>query len=451
MGRMFGKDGIRGIAVTELTCELALQIGRAAAAVLSGKRDSKAKILIGKDLRSSSDTLEAALCAGICSAGADAELLGNVPAPAVAYLVREKEAQGGIMISGAHSDTEYSSVKIFSSYGHRISEEKEERIEQLILDFPGELLPIPRREYGRIYRCSDALDHYIAHVKSAVSGDLNGVKAAIDCGNGIVSLTAKRIFAELGAEIVLMGNTPDGTNINRDCGCTNMNAVMEFVTANGCDIGLSFDGSGERCLAADENGDLIDGDMILGICAGYMQEKGTLRNNSIVLTPANNLGLRQFAKSRGITALSASTGERSMIRRMLEDQCSIAGDPSGQLIFTNDAPSSDGQLTALHLLEILKASGSKASSLASVIEKMPQVMLSVRIDRRHREVWKNDRAITGLIDEFDEILGDEGRIVVRETGAEPAIRITVEGKDFATINTMALQVADTIMERLQNN
>ncbi|MBP3249196.1 MAG: phosphoglucosamine mutase [Ruminococcus sp.] len=447
MSRLFGKEGIRGVAVTELTAELCMQIGRAAAAVMEGNSGEKTRILIGKDTRSSSDTLEAALCAGICSAGADAELLGVVPAPALAYLIGVHEADGGIMITAAHVGAEFGGMKLFSSYGHRLSDEDEEEIERLVTVDPAELKPIPRRIYGNVIRCENALSEYLEHIKSLSSADLSGMKIAVDCANGCASSTAKDIFTGMGAEVVLMGSSPDGTNINLDCGSTHIDRLMEFVKENECDCGLAFDGAAERCLAVDENGRLADGDELIAICAKHMKDKGTLRHNTLVVTASNNLGLLHFARENGIYTVQAGSAGRYLHRKMLEGGFSIGGDPGGQIIFPDDAPSADGQLTGIKLLEILKESGGRMSQLTGVIKKLPQVMINVRISPKDREIWKNDRAITGLIDEFEEILGEDGRIIVREAGRSPVIRIMVEGEDFTTINTMAIQVADTIKER----
>lgn len=448
MGRLFGRDGMRGIAVTELTCELALQIGRAAAVVLGGNNAEGTRILIGMDTRSSSDSIAAALCAGICSAGADAELIGKVPTPALAWLVRENGASGGIMVTASHINAEFSGIKLFSSHGHRLSDDREEEIERLILDSPEEIIPIPRRKYGKLTFADRANEQYIAHITEIAGADLSGLKVAIDCANGCASATAEKIFSALGAEVVLMGNVPDGENINKDCGSTHIDALMRFVGENKCDCGIAFDGAAERCLAIDELGNIVDGDVIVAVCAKDMKEHGTLSNGSIIFTQANNLGLLQFARANGIGISASSPGERSMIRRMLECGYSLGGDPAGHILFPDLVPSADGQLTGARLLDTLNRSGKKLSELSAVIEKCPQVMLNIPIDKRFREVWKNDRAVTGIIDEFEQILGEEGRVVVREVGAEPVIRIMIEGRDFTTINTMALQIADTIKQRL---
>ena len=343
---------------------------------------------------------------------------------------------------------EFSGIKLFAADGHRLSDDREDALERLILDNPADIVPIPRREYGRMTIDDSAVDEYISHMNEAFPSDLSGLKIAVDCANGCASSTAERIFSDRGAEVLIMGNEPDGMNINKDCGSTHVDALMRFVTANGCDCGIAFDGAAERCLAVDETGALADGDVIIAACAKDMKEQGRLSHNTIIFTQANNLGLLQFARTNGIGTSASSTGERSMIRRMLECGYSLGGDPAGHILFPDDSTSADGQLTGLRLLEVLKRSGSKMSGLSSLIEKCPQVMLNVPIDKRFREVWKNDRAITGIIDEFEQILGEDGRVVVREAGKDPVIRIRIEGRDFSTINTMALQIADTIKERL---
>ena len=446
MGRIFGKNGIRGLAVTEITCELAMQIGRAAAKIMAAP-NGRTKILIGRDIRHSADTIEAAVCAGICSAGADAELLGEIPASALAWHIRKREAQGGIMITASHVGAEFNGIKLFSSYGYRLRDDREEEIERLILDAPDEIKPVQLKRYGSIIRCESAVEEYIEHILEIAPADLSGLKIAIDCANGCASHTAERLFTKLGADVTMLGNTPDGFNINTS-GSTRIDALMEYVAEDKLDCGIAFDGSGERCLAVDENGCLVDGDVIIAACAGYMQKQGTLRNNSILVTQANNMGLIRFARENGIGTAAAPTGERGMMRRMLECGFSIGGDPSGHIIFPDDMPAADGQLTGIRLLEAMKAAEKKMSELAEIIEKCPQVMLNVPIENKYREVWKNNRTITSMIDEFESILGDEGRVIVRETGAEPVIRIRIEGRDFSAINTMALSLADTIKEQL---
>lgn len=447
MGRLFGTDGARGVAITELTTELAMQIGRAAALVLTKKVSHKPQILIGKDTRISSNILEAALCAGICSVGADAVILGVVPTPAVAYLVQEKNADAGVMISASHNSVEFNGIKLFASTGYKLSDETEEEIERLILDNPEEITLASHTSVGRITHCDTAVTEYIEHVKSTVDTDLAGLRVALDCANGSSSATAKRLFEELGADVKLISCEPDGTNINKNCGSTHMENLMSFVVENSCDCGLAFDGDADRCLAVDENGELIDGDKLIAICAKAYKEQGRLKNDAAVVTVMTNLGFSYFAKENEIKTVTANVGDRYVLEKMLDGGYNIGGEQSGHIIFLDDASTGDGQLSGAKVLEILKNSGKKMSELADIMQKFPQVMINVRITPKDKEVWKNDRAITGLIEEHEKTLGESGRILVRESGTEPLIRVMIEGKDFSQINDMACEIADKIKER----
>lgn len=447
MGRLFGTDGARGVAVTELTCELAMQIGRAAAQVLTKKVSHKPQIIIGKDTRISSDILEAALCAGICSVGADAVTLGVVPTPAVAYLVKEKNADAGVMISASHNSVEFNGIKLFSSTGYKLSDEIEEEIERIILDAPEEIRLSSHTSVGHIIHCDTAVREYIEHIKSSVSTSLSGLRIALDCANGSSSATARQIFEELGADVLLISDEPDGTNINKNCGSTHMENLMGFVVENSCDCGLAFDGDADRCLAVDEKGELIDGDKLIAICAKAYKEQGRLKNDAAVVTVMTNLGFRYFAKDNGIKTVTASVGDRYVLEKMLDGGYNIGGEQSGHIIFLDDATTGDGQLSGAKVLEILKNSGKKMSELADIMYKFPQVMINVRISPKDKEVWKNDRVITGLIEKHEETLGESGRILVRESGTEPLIRVMIEGRDFGKINAMAIEIADKIKER----
>lgn len=447
MGRLFGTDGARGVAITELTCELAMQIGRAAALVLTKKASRKARLLIGKDTRISSDILEAALCAGICSVGADAVILGVVPTPAVAYLVREYKADAGVMISASHNSVEFNGIKLFASSGYKLSDDIEEEIERLILDAPEEIPLRSHTNVGRISRCETAVPDYTAHIKNVIKTDLGGLRVAIDCANGSSSVTAGKLFEDLGAEVTLINNDPDGTNINKNCGSTHIEQLMEFVSGNDFDCGLAFDGDADRCLAVDENGELVDGDKLIAICAKDYKEKGLLKNDSAVVTIMTNLGFRHFARDNGINTVTASVGDRYVLEKMLDGGYNIGGEQSGHIIFLDHATTGDGQLSGAIVLEILKNSGKKMSELANIMYKFPQVMINVRINPKEKELWKNDKVITNLIETHEKTLGDSGRIVVRESGTEPLIRVMIEGRDFTLINSMAMEIANTIKRR----
>jgi len=447
MGRLFGTDGARGIAITELTCELAMQIGRAAAMVLTQNAGHRPKILIGKDTRISSDILEAALVAGICSVGADAEILGVVPTPAVAYLVRKHEADAGVMISASHNSVEFNGIKLFSSTGYKLSDEIEAEIEALILDRPEDMILMDGTGVGRVTHSDTAADEYISYIESCIQTKPEGIRVAIDCANGSSSATAKELFTRLGAEVVLMHAEPDGTNINKDCGSTHMDDLMDFVAANHCDLGLAFDGDADRCLAVDETGELIDGDKLIAIAAKAYQEQNRLKNNAVVVTVMSNLGFTYFAKEHGIKMITANVGDRYVLEKMLDGGYNIGGEQSGHIIFLDEMTTGDGQLSGAKILEILKQSGLKMSELAAVMDKFPQVMINVKIPNHKKEVWKNDSEITDLIDAKEQELGDAGRILVRESGTEPLIRVMIEGRDFTQINAMALEISDKIRDR----
>ena len=451
MARLFGTDGARGVAVTELTCEMAMQIGRAAAIVLTKKMSHKPKIFIGKDTRISSDILEAALVSGICSVGADAHILGVIPTPAVAMLVKRYGGDAGVMISASHNSVEFNGIKLFSSTGYKLSDEIEEEIERLILDNPEEIALKNGTELGRITYDKNAEWDYVRYVMKTIQGDLGGLRVAIDCANGSASATAEKLFSGLGATCYLMNCTPDGTNINEKCGSTHMDGLMRFVRENKCHVGVAFDGDADRCLAVDENGMLIDGDKMIAICAKYLNEQGLLRNHTAVVTVMTNLGFTHFAKENEINIITAKVGDRYVLEQMLEGGYNLGGEQSGHIIFLDDATTGDGQLSAVKLLSILAKSGKKMSELASIMERYPQVMINVKLPAQWKNAWKNDSEIESIIERLQLKLGSEGRILFRESGTEPLVRVMVEGKQFDLINQIALEIAEKIKERCPNN
>lgn len=448
MGRLFGTDGARGVAITELTCELAMQIGRAAAMVLTQKSKHKAKIVIGKDTRISSDVLESALTAGILSIGADAVLLGVVPTPAVAYLVKERGADAGVMISASHNSMEFNGIKLFSGTGYKLSDEIEEEIEALVLDTPEKISAAVTggANVGRLSVDVNACEDYCKHILSTVSNDLGGMRIAIDCANGSASATAERIFSRRGAQVIMLSSSPDGTNINENCGSTHMDNLSAFVKENRCQVGIAFDGDADRCLAVDENGALVDGDKLIAIFAKDMEERDALSGNTAVVSVMTNIGFSQFAKENGINVVTTKVGDRYILERMVKDGYSIGGEQSGHIIFRDYATTGDGQLTAVQLLSIMRRTGKRLSELASVMERFPQVMINVKIQPKWKEAWKNIDEIGDMISLYQKKLASSGRILVRESGTEPLIRVMIEGKRFDIINDMAVAIADKIRE-----
>ncbi len=453
MGRLFGTDGARGVAITELTCETAMQIGRAAAMVLTRKANHKPKILIGKDTRISSDVLEAALIAGICSMGADVIKVGVIPTPAVAFLVKKREADAGVMISASHNSMEFNGIKLFSGTGYKLSDDIEEEIEKLVLDEPEKITEAMTggANIGHISEDKNAEWDYIRYIMKTIDNDLSGIRVAIDCANGSASVTAERLFGGLGATVFLTNCTPNGTNINDKCGSTHMENISKCVVQNKCHIGVAFDGDADRCLAVDENGTVLDGDKLIAIFARDMRDKGTLKKNTAVVTVLTNLGFTHFAKNNDINMISTKVGDRYIMEQMLAGGYNLGGEQSGHIIFHDFATTGDGQLTAVQLLSILKRQERKASELGSIMERYPQVMINVKIDPKWKETWKNDGEIESIISENQKKLGSSGRILVRESGTEPLIRVMIEGKQFKLINDMAVAISEKIAERCKDN
>lgn len=450
MGRLFGTDGARGIAVTELTCELAMNIGRAAAIVLTKQKthNGKARILIGKDTRISSDILESALIAGITSVGADVELLGVVPTPAVAYLVRYYGADAGVMISASHNSVEYNGIKLFSSTGFKLPDEVENEIEALILDTPEKMTLVDGSDVGRVKTLYGAVSEYNEHIQSTVGGKFQGLLVAIDCANGSASATAESLFYKFGAEYVYINNEPDGLNINDKCGSTHMEQLVELVKKRGCDVGFAFDGDADRCLAVDEKGNIIDGDKLIAILSRYMKEIGTLKNNTAVVTVMSNLGFHRFMNENKIETVCTKVGDRYVLEEMLNNGYNIGGEQSGHIIFLDHATTGDGQLTAAQTLELLSKCKRPLSQLVKDIPDFPQLLVNVKITEDKKGLWEKTQKITDIIAQAEQAMGENGRILVRESGTEPLVRVMIEGKDKKEVLHWTNLIADTIKECL---
>ena len=447
MSRMFGTDGVRGVAGTELTCELAMQIGRAAAVVLTKHTSHKPKLIIGKDTRISSDMLEAAMVAGICSVGADAEILGVVPTPAVAYLVKKYGADAGVMISASHNPVEYNGIKLFNGEGYKLSDSLEDEIEALIL---GDLTPYLKNniELGRVTRVKSAVVDYVKHLTASLDDNLEGMTVAVDCANGSASVTAELLFKGLGAKPLIINAQPDGTNINDGCGSTHLEALTAFMKKHRCQLGVAFDGDADRCLAIDEEGNQVDGDKMLAIFSKYMKEKGKLHNDTVVVTVMSNLGFFHFANHEQVHAIAANVGDRYVLEEMLKGDYNLGGEQSGHIIFTDYATTGDGQLSAIQLMSIVRDYGKKLSSIGSVMERFPQVMVNIRADAQGKRLLEENETIVQAIEKAKAELADNGRILVRASGTEPLIRVMVEGKELEIANRYAIRIADLIKEQL---
>lgn len=450
MGRLFGTDGARGIANSELTCELAMNIGRAAAYVLTKHKESRPKIIIGKDTRVSSTMLEMALASGLCSVGADVVLVGFVPTPAIAYLVATTGADCGIMISASHNPCEYNGIKLFDKNGYKLPDIIENEIEDIVLDKKVKLNYPIGGGVGSVFDRPDYVDKYINHVISSCDNRLDGLKIALDCANGCASATAEKIFTGLGAECTIIHDRPNGVNINAKCGSTHLDDLIDFVNAHDVDLGLAFDGDSDRCLAVDENGNVIDGDKLIAVFSKEMKETGKLINNTAVVTVMTNMGFKQFAKENDISVAETAVGDRYVLEEMLKNDYQIGGEQSGHIIFKRFATTGDGQLSGVQFASAMVRTGLSASKLASVMETYPQVLLNINADSKSKEIYKNSKEIKDLIDKINKDFRDTGRILVRASGTEPLIRIMLEGKDIHEINRIAKEVAEFIKDTIKN-
>lgn len=446
MGRLFGTDGARGVANTELTCELAMAIGRAAAEVLITAEGNRPKVLIGKDTRASGDMLEAALTAGLCSVGADVHLLGVLPTPAVAFLAKAYKSDAAIMISASHNPCEYNGIKIFNGEGYKLSDKLEEEIEAIVLDNAVELPRPVGGDVGRVYFCEKAVDDYVNHLLTTMSVDLTGMHIAVDCANGSASVTAKKLFAALGVRCEFLSCDPDGVNINAGCGSTCLEQLTNYVKKHKLDGGVAFDGDADRCLAVDENGNVIDGDQMIAAVAYDMKERGELRGNTAVVTVMSNLGFFRFCESVGIEVTSTKVGDRYVLEEMLKSDYLIGGEQSGHIILRQYATTGDGQLSAMHLLAVARRLGWKLSRVGGLMQRYPQVLLNVRADAEQKAKYAADAGVAKLIADTNAALDRDGRVLVRPSGTEPLIRVMVEGKEFEVINRAAMTICDAIQE-----
>ncbi|MBQ7043256.1 MAG: phosphoglucosamine mutase [Clostridia bacterium] len=449
MGRLFGTDGARGVANSELTCELAMQIGRATAMVLIDGKKKRPKVMIGMDTRISSNMLASAITAGLCSVGADVMQLGVIPTPAVAFLVRKYEYDAAVMITASHNPCEYNGIKIFQADGYKLPDELEEKIEAIILD--GVTQPPVKigADVGRLRTSEMPVFDYVCHLISTVEGiDFSGCKVALDCANGAASVTAPDLFTQLGVDCHIKSSIPNGININRDCGSTCLNGLQHFVKEYKCDVGFAFDGDADRMLAVDENGEVVDGDKVIAICAKDMKKRGVLTSDTAVVTVMSNMGFFEFCKDNGINVETTKVGDRYVLENMKENNYKIGGEQSGHVIFFDFASTGDGQLTALQLLAVMKRTGKKLSELAAEMTVFPQVLINVRVSQMGKARYNNDIEIKKAIESAERELGDSGRVLVRVSGTEPLVRVMLEGKDEEKIRILAEEIAEVVKERL---
>lgn len=449
MGKLFGTDGIRGVVNENLNADLAFEVGCAAARVLAqdtGKK--KPLVAIGKDTRISSDLLEGALIAGLCSAGADVLHLGVIPTPAVAFLTVDNKADAGIVISASHNPFEHNGIKIFNGQGFKLSDALENKIEDIVLF--NEKPPLCKgADIGQVtYLDQQGIDAYIEHLVSTVDTDLAGMRILVDCANGASSATAGRLFdrfPKLQSDII--NADPNGININKDCGSTHIDHLAAMVTAGKYDMGIAFDGDADRCLAIDERGELIDGDQVLAICGYDLSSRGELTGKTLVATVMSNLGFRIFAREHGYQLICTDVGDRNVLEEMERGGFVLGGEQSGHTIFRRFATTGDGELTALQLLSVIHRSGKRASELAAMCARYPQVLLNVTVNSKEKkEEIMASQALQEAIAQTEADLAETGRVLVRPSGTEPLVRVMVEAKEEET----ALHEAEKLANLIKN-
>ncbi|NLX69690.1 MAG: phosphoglucosamine mutase [Clostridiales bacterium] len=447
MSRLFGTDGVRGIANKDLTFELAFKLGQAGAYILSKNKD-KPRILIGKDTRASGDMLESALVAGICCAGGEALLAGIVTTPAVSYLTRHYGVDAGVVISASHNSMEYNGIKFFDGRGYKLPDEIEDEIEAVIRENNAEIPAPTGPEIGRKVCAPNAVQDYISFLRNTIDVELSGLKIALDCANGAAYKIAPLVFSQLGAEVHTIHNTPDGININENCGSTHPEQLQEFVVKIGADVGLAFDGDADRLIAVDETGELVDGDQILVICGLDMKSRGVLKNNTVVGTVMSNIGFDIALKNAGCSVVKTKVGDRYVLEEMLKNGYNIGGEQSGHIIFLDHAATGDGILTALQLLSVVKRKDVKLSELASVMKKFPQVLVNAKVNPAKKNSYAQDPVIAAEIKRIEDMFNNGGRVLIRPSGTEPLVRVMIEGEDPEEIQASADKLAKLIEERL---
>lgn len=449
MGKIFGTDGARGIANTQISPQLAFSLGRAAADVLK-KADKRPIFVVGKDTRISGDMLENALIAGVLSVGGNVIRAGVIPTPAVAYLVKYYKADAGVVISASHNTFEYNGIKLFNSQGFKIDDEIEERIEKLIEDgFEGEEV-IVGAELGR---CLDAEDNarelYIKFLLSTVDMKLDGFKVVLDCANGASYNIAPKVYEELGAQVTVIGAEPDGININDNCGSTKPQQLCKKVVEVGADVGLAFDGDADRLIVVDDKGREVNGDQTICICAKMLKEEGLLKDNKVTATVMSNIGFHKYIDSIGCNVETTSVGDRYVIESMLKTGSVLGGEQSGHIIFLNQTTTGDGVMSSLQFMKALYNSGEKVSQMVDEITLFPQVLVNAKIKNEYKTTYMEDSQVSQAITAIEEKMAGNGRVLIRPSGTEPLVRVMIEGQDIEEIQREAEILAALLEEKFQ--
>ena len=454
MRKYFGTDGIRRIANTELSPELVYKVAKAGAYVLSKHTDKAPTILIGRDTRLSGTLIESAMVAGFLSYGANVKLLGVMPTPAVAYLTRKLNADASVVISASHNTFEFNGIKYFSNKGMKIPDTLEEEIEEVMDSGKLDALTAVSDKIGVSENREDLLEEYVYFFRKNFEEELENLDkanftVAIDTANGATSVVADKVFTKLGINHYIINNHPNGININDNCGSTHIEGLQKFVVEHKCNLGIAYDGDGDRCLAVDENGEEIDGDKLIAIISNYLKEKGKLANNTIVATVMSNLGLKKYAENNGITIKQTKVGDRYVLEEMLKNGYNVGGEQSGHVILLDYNPTGDGILTSLMLIKVMLEKKKSASELCKIIKMYPQVLVNAKVSAEKKKDYENDEEIQKAIKELEEEFSGNGRVLIRPSGTEPVIRVMLEGEDQAYLQTRAENLAKLIEKKLK--
>ena len=451
--KYFGTDGIRRIANTELTPELVYKVAKAGAYVLAKHSNHTPTILIGRDTRISGTLIESAMTAGFLSYGANVKLLGVIPTPGVAYLTKKLKADASVVISASHNTFEFNGIKYFSNKGMKIPDSIEEEIEEILESGDLEKLTAESNKIGVSEVREDLLDEYLYFFRKNFEDEFENLYnddfvVAIDTANGATSVIADKVYTALGIKHYIINNTPNGININENCGSTHLDMLKKFVTSNKCDLGIAYDGDGDRCLAVDENGNEIDGDIIMAIISNALKKENKLAKNSLVATVMSNLGMRKYAKDNGIHLEQTKVGDRYVLENMLENGYNLGGEQSGHIIFLDYNPTGDGILTSLMLLRVMLKEKKKLSDLAKIIKIYPQVLINAKVSNEKKDDFKKDKEIVEKIENLEKEFEGNGRVLIRASGTEPLVRVMIEGENIEDITKKAQEMADLITKKL---
>ncbi len=453
MRKYFGTDGIRRIANTELTPELVYKVAKAGAYVLAKHSDHNPTILIGRDTRLSGTLIESAMVAGFLSYGANVKLLGVIPTPAVAYLTRKLNADASVVISASHNTYEFNGIKYFSNKGMKIPDSLEEEIEEVMDSSKIDELTAISNKIGVSEYREDLIDEYVYFFRKNFDDVIDKLNredfiVGIDTANGATYKVADKVFKTLGIKHIVINNNPNGININQNCGSTHLNSLKKFVKENKLSLGVAFDGDGDRCLAVDENGNEIDGDMIMAIISNYLRKKGKLEKDTIVATVMSNLGLHKYARDNGLELVQTNVGDRYVLEEMLKDGYNLGGEQSGHIIFLDYNPTGDGILTSLMLIQAILEENKKASELTKIIRLYPQVLVNAKVDSNKKYDYDKDLEINDAIEKLEKEFAGNGRVLIRASGTEPLVRVMIEGENQEYITKKAEEIAKLIEKKL---